>query len=111
MNQDTYGTIEDADVTKGKEYSNCFCVSSGDSNYLLESMTIWIKNFGQKIREKQEHIAVNITIFKGKFSIRKKKNNLTYEYYVWTWAILTFHYKRIINSVKKNIVGFRGTWM
>ena len=61
---------------KGKEYSHCFCVLGGDSNYLLESMTVWIKNLGQKVREKQKHIVVNITICKGGFFIgREKKNN------------------------------------
>ncbi len=72
-NQDTYGTIANADVKKGKEYSHCFCVLRVDSNYLLESMTVWIKNFGQKVKEKQKHIVVNITISKGGFFRERKK--------------------------------------
>jgi ribonuclease HI len=73
VNQDTHGTIENADVKKGKEYSHCFCVLWGDSNYLLESMTIWIKNFGQKVRKKQKHIVVNSTVLTRGFSIWKEK--------------------------------------
>jgi hypothetical protein len=38
-------------------------------------MTMWIKNFGQKVRGKQKHIVVNITICEGKFSIREKTKN------------------------------------
>jgi hypothetical protein len=44
-----------------------------DSNYLLESMTVWIKNLGQKVREKQKHIVVIITICKGGFLYRERE--------------------------------------